>query len=219
MSFLERYAPAVDPFLFADRWRAEYQPAIERVRQGDRGFVTLDVLHRENLDIALSGLSVDPEMIPDDEKDELTLAWHRLEPWPDAVGGLARLKERFVIAPLSNANVRLALDVAKRAGISWDTILGAEIVHAHKPLPEAYLRTVDLLGLRPQEVAMVAAHNDDLAAARACGLRTVFIPRRTEHGPRQSIDLHPEQQWDIIAEDIGELAQALLPQAHSHQRE
>ncbi|WP_315969029.1 haloacid dehalogenase type II [Corynebacterium provencense] len=207
--FLRRHAPAVDPYDFADRWRAEYQPAMERVRSGERPFVRLDELHRENLDRVLAGLGTDPDAVAVAERDELNLVWHRLDPWPDVIAGLHSLRERYIIAPLSNANVRLALDMAKRAGLPWDAILGAEVVQSYKPAPETYLRTVDILGLEPSQVAMVAAHNDDLAAARACGLRTVFVPRRTEHGPRQDTDLEAESDWEIVAEGFGELARTL----------
>ena len=123
---------------------------------------------------------------------------------------LTRLRERFILAPLSNANIRLALDVAKRAGLPWDAILGAEVVHAYKPQPEANLRTVEMLALEPRQVALVAAHNDDLAAARACGLRSVFIPRAREHGPQQSVDLAPEQDWDVVAADLEDLADRVM---------
>jgi len=96
--------------------------------------------------------------------------------------------------------------MAKRAGLPWDTILGSDVVKAYKPAPQAYLRTLDLLGLRPDETALVAAHNDDLAAARRCGLRTAFVPRPTEHGPAQSSDLSPLEDWDVTARDLVELA-------------
>ena len=147
--------------------------------------------------------------MPAAELDELNLAWHRLDPWPDAVPGLTRLKRRFIVAPLSNGNVILMLDMAKRAGLPWDAILGAELARAYKPSPEAYLRTLDILAMRPDEVCMVAAHNSDLAAARGCGLATAFVPRPTEHGPGQTKDLAPEQAWDVIAKDFGELADKL----------
>src|SRR5262249_42155730 len=134
---------------------------------------------------------------------------HRLDPWPDAVAGLTRLKARYIIAPLSNGNVILMIDMAKRAGLPWDAILGAEIARAYKPDPDAYLRTVDILAMRPHEVCMVAAHTGDLAAARTCGLATAFVPRPTEHGPGQTTDLQPTQEWDIVAQDFGELADRL----------
>ncbi len=130
-------------------------------------------------------------------------------PWPDVVPASTRLKQRFIIAPLSNGNVILMLDMAKRAGLPWDAILGAELAQAYKPDPEAYLRTVDILAMRPDEVCMVAAHNGDLAAARACGLATAFVPRPSEHGPGQTTDLQPEQDWDVVARDFGELADKL----------
>lgn len=203
---LRDYVPDLVPLEFADAWRAEYQPSMERVRNGDRKFVRLDVLHLENLETVLRGLDVDPDSIPATALDETNLAWHRLDPWPDAIAGLTRLQERFIVAPLSNANIRLALDVAKRAGLPWDAILGAEVAGAYKPDPDAYRRTAEILGLEPQQVAMVAAHNSDLAAAQSLGLRTAFVRRPTEHGPDQTIDLEPTGDWDVIAEDFEDLA-------------
>ena len=196
----------VDPSTFADAWRKRYDPAMDEVRSGRRPFARLDVLHRENLVSVLPDFGIDPARVPDAELDALNLAWHRLDPWPDVVPGLTRLKARFIIAPLSNGNVVLMLDMAKRAGLPWDAILGAELAQAYKPSPEAYLRTADILALRPDEVCMVAAHNGDLAAARACGLRTAFVPRPMEHGPEQASDLHPAQDWDVVAKDFEELA-------------
>jgi 2-haloacid dehalogenase len=208
--FLARHAKSrVDPAAFADAWRKRYDPAMEAVRSGGRPFVRLDVLHWENLVAILPTFGIDPAKVPAAELDELNLAWHRLDPWPDVVAGLARLKSRYIIAPLSNGNVVLMLDMAKRAGLPWDAILGAELAQAYKPDPEAYLRTVDILAMRPDEVCMVAAHNGDLAAARACGLATAFVPRPTEHGPGQTRDLRPEQDWDVVAPDFGELAHRL----------
>jgi 2-haloacid dehalogenase len=208
--FLARHAKShVDPAAFADTWRQRYDPAMEAVRSGRRLFVRLDVLHRENLVAILPAFGIDPAKVPAAELDELNLAWHRLDPWPDVVAGLTRLKRRYVIAPLSNGNVALMLDMAKRAGLPWDAILGAELAQAYKPDPEAYLRTVDILAMRPDEVCMVAAHNGDLAAARACGLATAFVPRPNEHGPGQTKDLRADQDWDVIARDFGELATKL----------
>ncbi len=156
---------------FADAWRAHYVPSMQRVSRGERPFTRLDVLHRENLLATLPAFDIDPGKVPDSELDRLNLAWHRLDPWPDVVGGLTRLRTRFIIAPLSNANIALALDMAKRAGLPWDAVLGAEVVQAYKPIPEAYLRTAEVLGLRPHQLCMVAAHPSDLRAAQACGLR------------------------------------------------
>ncbi|KOS57120.1 haloacid dehalogenase type II [Rhodococcus rhodochrous] len=207
--FLARHGSAADPAVFADAWRARYQPAMEAVRAGARPFVRLDVLHRENLEDALREVGVDPAVVPGDELDRLNLAWHRLDPWPDAVEGLTRLKRRFVVAPLSNGNIGMMVDIAKRAGLPWDAVLGAEVAQAYKPLPEAYLRTAEVLGLEPGEVCMCAAHNEDLAAAQACGLRTAFFARPTEHGPDQTTNLHAEQDWDVIADDLIDLARRL----------
>jgi 2-haloacid dehalogenase len=204
--FLARYAPKADPAAFANAWRARYGPAMEEVRSGRRPFVRLDVLHRENLEAILPEFGIKPTKVPPSELDTLNLAWHRLDPWPDSVSGLARLKRRFIIAPLSNGNIRLMLDMAKRAGLPWDAILGAEVAQAYKPAPEAYLRTVDALMLKPEQVCLVAAHNSDLAAARRCGLRTAFIPRAKEHGPGQATDLKPEEDWEAVASDLEDLA-------------
>jgi 2-haloacid dehalogenase len=204
-AFLARYAPGADPVAFADAWRRRYAPAMEEVRSGRRPFVRLDLLHRENLESVLPEFEVDPASIPPSELNALNLAWRRLDPWPDSVPGLTRLKRRFIIAPLSNGNIRLMLDLAKRAGLPWDAILGAEIAQAYKPAPEAYLRTAETLMLKPEQVGLVAAHNDDLAAARRCGLRTAFVARPTEHGPGQTTDLGPEEDWDVIAGDLENL--------------
>jgi 2-haloacid dehalogenase len=205
--FLRRHgASQADAAAFADAWRRLYAPAMEEVRSGRRPFTRLDVLHRENLDAVLPEFGINSHRVPATELDALNLAWHRLDPWPDSVEGLMRLKARYIIAPLSNGNIILMLNMAKRAGLPWDAILGAEVAQAYKPMPEAYLRTVDVLGMRPEEVCLVAAHNGDLAAARACGLRTAFVPRPTEHGPGQTTDLQADQDWDVVATDLGDLA-------------
>ncbi|WP_338661127.1 haloacid dehalogenase type II [Pararoseomonas sp. SCSIO 73927] len=204
--FLARHAADTDPAAFADAWRRRYQPAMEAVRSGTRPFTRLDVLHRENLEAVLPDFGIDPARVPAAELDELNLAWHRLDPWPDAVAGLTRLRARYIVAPLSNGNIILMTDMAKRAGLPWDCILGAEVARAYKPAPEAYLRTAEVLAMRPEEVCLVAAHNGDLAAARRCGLRTAFVPRPLEHGPGQATDLAPAEEWDAVAPDFGALA-------------
>jgi len=209
--FLARHGQGrIEPLAFADAWRSHYGPSMQAVRSGQRPFVRLDVLHRENLEATLRDAGIDPAGVPAAELDALNLAWHRLDPWPDSVAGLARLKTRYIIAPLSNGNIRLMLDMAKRAGLPWDAILGAEVAQAYKPMPQAYLRTAEVLGLAPSQVCMVAAHNGDLAAARQCGLKTAFVRRPTEHGPGQATDLHPEQDWDAVADDFNGLAEQLL---------
>lgn len=197
----------VDWLAFADAWRDQYQPQMATVRRGERPWVTLDVLHRAGLDAILPAFGLD-ELSPAD-RDELTLTWHRLDPWPDVVAGLTLMKRRFVIAPNSNGHIALMVNLAKRAGLPWDAILGAEIAHAYKPHPEVYLRSAEALGLEPSSVMMVAAHNGDLVAAAACGLQTAFVPRPTEHGPDQTTDLAPEHEFDLVAGDFLELATRL----------
>jgi 2-haloacid dehalogenase len=192
---------------FADDWRALYQPSLEEVRSGRRPWTILDTLHRESLQKLLGRHSVTG--LDAAEIDHLSCAWHRLDPWPDAVGGLYRLKRRFIIGTLSNGNVGLLVRMAKHAGLPWDAVLGAETARAYKRMPTAYLRNAELLNLAPSEVMLVAAHNDDLEAAAAQGLRTGFVARPTEYGPHQSKDLAATGPWDVVAEDFERLADAL----------
>ena len=198
----------VDWAAIADAWRGLYQPQMERVRSGARPWTTLDVLHREAQDrvLADAGLS---DAVPARDRDGFTLAWHRLDPWPDTAEGLRRLGRRRIVAPSSNGHIALLVNLSRWAGLRWDAILGAEIARAYKPQPVVYLRSVEALGLEPAEVMMVAAHNGDLAAAASCGLRTAFVPRPTEHGPGQTTDLRPEQPVDVVATDFGDLAAQL----------
>ncbi len=197
----------VDWEAFAQDWRALYQPAMERVRSGELPFTRLDVLHRWNLDELLKRYSIGG--ISEDDIEDFNRAWHRLDPWPDVLDGLQRLKSRFILAPLSNGNVALMVNMARRAGLPWDAILGAEVARAYKPQAQAYLSGVEMLGLAPHQVMMVAAHNDDLVHARACGLRTAFVPRPTEYGSRQRRDYHAEHDFDVIADDFRDLARQL----------
>jgi 2-haloacid dehalogenase len=198
----------VDWVAFTDAWRALYQPAMEEVRSGRRPWTVLDALHRESLVRLLerhriAGLS-------QAEIDHLTRAWHRLDPWPDVLAGLARLKARFIIAPCSNGNIALMVNMAKRAGLPWDCILGAETARAYKPLAEAYLAACRHLDLPPASVVMVAAHNSDLRAAKAQGLATAFVPRPMEHGPGQTSDLAADASCvDLAARDFVDLADRL----------
>lgn len=204
----EKRLPAIDWLEFAIEWRRLYQPSMEEVRSGRREWTILDVLHRESLDAlvrryAITGLA-------DADLDHMNRAWHRLEPWPDVVEGLARMKKKLIIAPCSNGNIALMVNLAKYAGLPWDCILGAETARAYKPLPEAYRAACRHLGLLPAEVTMVAAHNNDLKAAKAQGLRTAFVARPTEHGPGQSTDLAPDPDCaDISAADFVALAARL----------
>lgn len=179
---------------------------MELVRSGRREFTRLDVLHLESLRTVLAEFEV---TLPEEAVVDLNLAWHRLDPWPDSVDGISRLKSAHIVAPLSNGNISLLLDMAKNAGLPWDAILGAEPVRAYKPMPDAYLRTADILGLDPGECMMVAAHNSDLAAARDCGFQTAFVARPSEHGPRQTTDLSAETDWTFSTDSIIELAKKM----------
>ena len=197
----------VDWEAFADAWRGGYRPAMDRVRDGTVPWTTIDGLHRMILDelvvtFQISGLS-------EEELDHLNRVWHRLDPWPDAVEGLTRLKSRYVIATLSNGNVALLVNMAKHGGLPWDAVLSAELVGRYKPDPDVYLGAARLLGLPPDRVLMVAAHKDDLRAASAAGLRTAFVPRPLEHGPAKEHDVSPEPGFDIVAADFVELATTL----------
>lgn len=194
----------VDWEAFADAWRGRYQPSMQRVRSGERAWVKLDDLHRESLVELLQVFAI--EGLGEHDIDEFNRAWHRLTPWPDSVAGLQRLRRRFPLATCSNGNVALLMHMARNAGLPWDAILGAEPARAYKPLPEAYLRTADFLGLPPQRVMLVAAHNDDLVAARSQGLRTAFVVRPTEYGPQQERDLRAEHDFDFVAASMEDLA-------------
>jgi 2-haloacid dehalogenase len=198
----------IDWLEFAVEWRKLYQPSMDEVRSGRRAFTTLDVLHRESLVKLLERYRIEGRSEAD--VDHMTRAWHRLDPWPDAVPGLKRLKSRFIIAPCSNGNIALMVNLAKRAGLPWDCILGAETARAYKPMPDAYLNSCRQLDLAPARVMMVAAHNNDLKAAKAQGLQTAFVARPTEHGPGQTTDLAPEPGCvDVPAADFVELAKKL----------
>jgi 2-haloacid dehalogenase len=190
---------------FADRWRDEYVPSMNKVRNGDLPWTKLDDLHRVSLDKLLREFKI--EGLTEADKDRWNRVWHRLTPWPDSVAGLNRLKRKFVIAPLSNGNVSLLTDLAKHGGLPWDLILSAELARHYKPDPEAYLNAVELLGLRPDEVMMATAHVSDLEAARACGLRTAFIHRPLEYGPGSEVPL--SEVFDLLAADILDLASKL----------
>lgn len=207
--FLARYAVQVDPLQFASDWRGCYQPSMETIRSGQREYVTLDVLNRENLVTVLAAHGADPDRIPAQELDELTRAWERLDPWPDSVEGLSRLKRRFAIGALSNGHIAGMLNLARYAGLPWDVIGGAELSRSYKPQAATYQRTIAAVGRLPQETAMVAAHNDDLLAARENGMRTVFVCRPTEYGSGQTKDLAPARDWDIVVSSLTEAADAL----------
>lgn len=193
--------------LLADKWRALYQPQMEKVRSGERAWTILDVLHRESLDQLLPEFGLGH--LSEAQRDHVNRVWHRLDAWPDSIAGLNRLKSRYIIGPLSNGNVALLTNMAKYAGLPWDAILSTELYRAYKPQPAAYLGVANILGLQPGEVMLCAAHNGDLAAARAAGLKTAFWARPTEHGPEQKTDIAATQAWDIVALDIRDLARQM----------
>jgi 2-haloacid dehalogenase len=189
---------------FADAWRAGYRPAMDRVASGELPWTKIDDLHRIILDDILVKFKI--TTLTDDEKTHLNRAWHRLKPWPDTVRGLKRLKKKFTIATLSNGNVALLNNMAKHAGLPWDLILSAEIFHHYKPDPEAYLGAAGILGLKPAEVMMVAAHKDDLRHAARQGLKTALVLRPLEYGKGKHPDLSAEPAFDVNARDFMDLA-------------
>ena len=196
----------LDPHRFADAWRGRYQPAMAAVREGRRPWVVLDVLHREMLEATLAADGIDPAAVGEARLAEWTRAWHRLDPWPDSVAGLDRLRALAPVATLSNGNVALIVAMARRAGLRWDAVLGAELARAYKPSPQAYLATAAALAVAPGELCLVAAHNSDLAAARACGLATAYIHRPHEYGGAPAPDAHAAQDWDWHAGGLDDLA-------------
>jgi len=191
----------------ADDWRAEYEPAMKAVRDGQRPWTSLEHLHRESLDKLLPrhGLPA----LSEAQRQELVRGWHFLDPWPDTVTGLNRLKKKYIIGTLSNGGVRLLTDMAKFAGLPWDVILSSDNFRHYKPATQVYLGAAELLDTAPQNIMLVAAHNYDLGAARGHGYKTAFVARPTEYGPRQSRDFKAESNWDFVAKDFEELASQL----------
>ena len=195
---------AADWTALVDAWRAAYHPSMERVRKREVPWTKLDDLHRGSLDGLVAKFGITG--LTEDDLRHINLGWHRLDPWPDSVAGLTRLKRRFIIGPLSNGNVALLTKMAKHASLPWDVVFGSDLFGHYKPDPETYLGVARLLDLAPGEVMMAAAHNNDLAAARRSGLMTAFWPRPTEYGPHQKRDFAAEQDWDVVAKDIEDLA-------------
>jgi 2-haloacid dehalogenase len=208
--FARQHRLDIDAADFADAWRALYQPAMERVRSGARPFVVLDTLHRENLDTVLRSRGFDTGRWSDGDLDRLARAWRNLPAWHDSVAGIASLKTHFITGPLSNGNTALLVDMARFAGLPWDVVLGSDVGRTYKPDADAYRTPARLLQLDVGEVMLVAAHNADLAAARAVGLATGFVARPREHGPAQTTDLDAVQDWDVTASTITALAADIL---------
>jgi 2-haloacid dehalogenase len=196
----------VDWGAFADAWRSRYAPSMDRVRRGEIPWTKLDDLHRVSLEELLAEFGI--EGLSCAEKDHFNRVWHRLDPWPDAVEGLTRLRQQYIIAPLSNGNVALLTNMARRAGLPWDLVLSAELVRHYKPDPETYLMPPLLLDLEPEQVMMVAAHVYDLRSARNNGLRTAYVPRPLEFGPGVEAE-PPDPAFDLVAGDFVELADRL----------
>jgi 2-haloacid dehalogenase len=191
----------------ADSWRAGYAPAMDRVRRGDLPWTRIDDLHRMILEELLGAAGITSICVED--VDELNRAWHRLDPWPDSVAGLTRLKEKFVITTLSNGNLSLLTNMAKRARLPWDCVISAELFHHYKPDPEAYLGCADLLDVAPGELMLVAAHPGDLRSARDAGLMTAYVVRPLEHGPNQRPPGFTDGEFDFVATDFLDLAEQL----------
>lgn len=197
----------VDWAAFADAWRSHYRPNMDRVARGELPWMNLDALHRLALDDLLRQFGV--TTLTEEETQHLNRVWHRLRPWPDAVVGLKRLRARYILATLSNGNVALLVNMARSAGLPWDCIFSAELIQAYKPDPRAYQMVYRLLDLQPHQVMLVAAHPDDLRAARAEGLRACFVPRPLEAGPRATPPTIATPDVDLVASDFEDLARLL----------
>ena len=192
---------------FADAWRSKYRPYMDKVRSGELPWTNLDGLHRMALEDVLGEFEI--HGLSEETKAEFNLAWHRLDGWPDSAPGLWRLKRRFILGPMSNGNVALMTNMGKYAGLPWDCILGAELARHYKPAPESYQTAVDLLGLKPHQVMMVAAHQGDLLSAQKVGLKSAFVPRPMERGPNNKPDPTPDPSFDIVASNFVDLADQL----------
>ncbi|WP_088280836.1 haloacid dehalogenase type II [Ideonella sp. A 288] len=203
----QRLGLAADWPALADAWRAGYQPAMQRVARGELPWTNIDGLHRQILDELLPRFGL--EALPEAEREAFNRAWHRLDPWPDSVPGLTRLRRRHVIATLSNGNVALLVNMARRAGLPWDAVLSAELIGRYKPDLEVYRAAARLLGHAPERVLMVAAHPSDLAAARRAGLLTAYVPRPDEHGPGGWMESTEGHEFDFTATSLVDLADQL----------
>ena len=197
----------IDWVKFAESWRAGYTPSMNRVRNGEIPWANIDELHKSILNKLILKYGI--EGISDEDKNDFNRAWHRLSPWPDVLGGLKRLRSKFVIATLSNGNVSLLTNMAKNAGLPWDYILSAELSKHYKPDPEVYKNAEGLLGLHPYQVMMVAAHNFDLEAAKQIGMKTAYVHRPLEFGPDKDLEQISIEDFDFIAKDFENLAEIL----------
>lgn len=203
----QRHRLDVDWAAFADAWRAGYAPAMDRERGKREGWLNIDALHRQILDTLLPRFGLDA--LDEPTLQHLNRVWHRLLPWPDAVGGLNLLRSRFVVSTLSNGNLALLVDMAKNAGLPWDCVLSGELIRQYKPDPAVYLMAARLLGCAPVQTMMVAAHPADLRAAAACGLRTAYVHRPLEFGPGGPVHQVAEGDFDVVAADFLDLNRQL----------
>ncbi len=194
---------------FADAWVGSYDAAIEPIRSGQRAFVSLDVINMENLEACLAQFDLSPSHFTRGELETLNLAWHKLKPWPGSIEGITRLKEHFIVAPLSDGNTKLLVNMAKHSGLPWDMVLGADIAQSYKPTARVYLHACELLAVSPQCAMLVAAHEYDLNAARACGLKTAYILRDHASDPSKADNAEPIETWDYWANSLTELAEFL----------
>jgi 2-haloacid dehalogenase len=192
---------------FVDEWKTAYKPGMDKVRKGEWPWTTIDGIYRRALDAMAPRYGLD--RLDEASLHHINRVWHRLLPWPDSVPALTRLKKKFLISTLSNGDVAMLANMAKVGGLPWDAVLCGQVFRHFKPDPEIYLGAIELLGCEPHEVMMVAAHNDDLKHARSHGMRTGFVLRASEYGPAQKTNLKASEQWDVVANDLGELASAL----------
>ena len=204
---------SLDPFDFADAWRAEYQPAMEEIRKGRRSFTILDILHMENLKKIASKFNL--HNLSGKDLNMLVKAWHRLPGWPDSSDGLNALKKKYILATQSNGNIALIVNMAKFSNLNWDVVLGAEVIGHYKPDPEAYLKACSALDLKTEECLMVAAHDDDLKAASLQGMKTAYVHRPFEYGRDKLFDIAEvndykgKKEWNIVSSDLNDLAKQL----------
>ena len=212
-SIAKKYDILLDPFDFADAWRAEYQPAMEEIRKGRRSFTILDILHMENLKKIASKFNL--HNLTNEDFNMLVRAWHRLPGWPDSSDGLNALKKKYILATQSNGNIALIVNMAKFSNLNWDVVLGAEVIGHYKPEPEAYLKACNALDLKTDECLMVAAHDDDLKAASLQGMKTAYVHRPFEYGRDKMFDIAQvndykgDKVWDIVSSDLNDLAKQL----------
>ena len=204
---------SLDPYDFADAWRAEYQPAMEEIRKGRRSFTILDILHMENLKKIASKFNL--HNLSGKDLNMLVKAWHRLPGWPDSSDGLNALKKKYILATQSNGNIALIVNMAKFSNLNWDVVLGAEVIGHYKPDPEAYLKACSALDLKTEECLMVAAHDDDLKAASLQGMKTAYVHRPFEYGRDKLFDIAEvndykgNKEWNIVSSDLNDLAKQL----------